>query len=590
MATNSLAPAPLASATRGWADPGRTFRPEPAQGALDLAWPAPGARDDPVGPALGALPLAEATFCVVDLETTGGSPDSDAVTEVGAVTVRGGEVVGELATLIDPGRPVPPAVAALTGITSTLLAGAPRIGSVLPAFLEFAAGSVLVAHNAPFDVSFLRAACDRAGTPWPEPPVVDTVRLARAVLDRDEAPDHRLATLARVLGARTTPCHRALDDARATVDVLHALIARLPGAVTVDDLRAVCRGAAPPQARRRHLARDVPHGPGVYRFLDAAGRVLYVGSAGDLRSRVRTYFTRGERRRRMTEMVGIATAVTTVACPTVLEARVREVRLIAAERPPYNRRSRDPGRARALVLTDEALPRAALVRSPGTRRVLALFPGQAAGRAALGALHELTDLRTCTARLRRDGAGTGAACLLGQIGRCPAPCETGVSRAYDAVVAAARAELRDDPGPLVVRAGVRMAALAAAERFEAAAELRDGLDALLRGVERARRAASVERTGDLLAARRVTAGPGAGGWEAVHVIGGRLAGSARSAPGHHPGPVLDALVATSGAPAGPPSLDETSLLWQWLCGDGVRIVRTGDGWWLPVRPIPPPTG
>ncbi|MGF1664232.1 MAG: DEDD exonuclease domain-containing protein [Kineosporiaceae bacterium] len=562
----------------------------PCQGALDLVWPGPVAADHPCWHSPGSLPLAEATFCVVDLETTGASPDSDAVTEVGAVKVRGGEVVGELASLVDPGRPVPAAVTALTGITSTLLAGAPRMGSVLPAFLEFAAGTVLVAHNAAFDVSFLRAACTRAGTPWPAPPVVDTLRLARAVLDRDEAPDHRLATLARVLGARTAPRHRALDDARATVDVLHALIAWLPAAVTVDDLRAACRGAAPAQARRRHLARDVPHGPGVYRFVDAGGRVLYVGSAGDLRTRVRTYFTRGERRHRMTEMVGIAAAVTTVACPTVLEARVREVRLIAAERPPYNRRSRAPDRARALVLTDEAVPRAALVRRPGTRQVLALFPGAAAARAALAALHELTALRRCTDRLRRAGGGVGNACVLGQIGRCPAPCETGASAGYDTVVAAARAELRDDPGPLAARARVRMAALAATERFEAAGGLRDGLGALLRGVERARWAASLERAGELLAARRIGAGPGAGGWEGVHVVGGRLAGTARSASGRHPGPVLDALVTTSGAPAGPPSLEETSLVWQWLCGDGVRLVRAGGGWWLPVSPVPPPTG
>src|SRR6476646_8322124 len=115
--------------------------------------------------------LHETTFVVVDLETTGGRASGDgdnvdAITEIGAVKVRGAAVLGELATLVDPGRSIPPQIVELTGITSAMVHDAPKIDAVLPAFLEFSRGAVLVAHNAGFDIGFLRAAAERNHLPW----------------------------------------------------------------------------------------------------------------------------------------------------------------------------------------------------------------------------------------------------------------------------------------------------------------------------------------------------------------------------------------------------------------------------------------
>jgi len=178
-------------------------------------------------------------FAVVDLETTGWSPEAAAITEIGAVRVRGagaagarsrrGEFVrrGEFASLVNPGMPVPPGIADLTGITDWMLAAAPRLGTVLPGLLDFARGCVLVAHNAPFDLGFLVAGCAACGLAWPGFTVLDTVMLARHVMDPDEVPDCKLGTLAGFFGARTVPNHRALADARATADVLGWLIRRL---------------------------------------------------------------------------------------------------------------------------------------------------------------------------------------------------------------------------------------------------------------------------------------------------------------------------------------------------------------------------
>lgn len=180
-----------------------------------------------------SLPLHETTFVVVDLETTGGSPHAGAViTEIGAVKVRGGEVIGEFKTFVNPLAPIPVFITELTGIDNEMVRLAPIIDEVFPTFLEFcgsAAETVLVAHNAPFDIGFLQAASRELEYQWPKYKVIDTVRLARSVLTRDEVMDCKLGTLAVFFNTQVTPTHRALDDAQTTVEVLHALFERLSG-------------------------------------------------------------------------------------------------------------------------------------------------------------------------------------------------------------------------------------------------------------------------------------------------------------------------------------------------------------------------
>jgi DNA polymerase III epsilon subunit family exonuclease len=182
---------------------------------------------------IGETRLSETTFAVLDLETSGGSPKSGAgITEIGVVKVRGGTILGTFQSFIDPGHSLPPFITQLTGITDEMLLSAPYIDEVLPTLFEFlgtADETVLVAHNSPFDMSFLKAAALAHEFPWPDYLTVDTARLARAVLDRDEVINCKLGTLATFFNAQTSPTHRALDDAMATVDVLHGIIERLSG-------------------------------------------------------------------------------------------------------------------------------------------------------------------------------------------------------------------------------------------------------------------------------------------------------------------------------------------------------------------------
>jgi len=178
----------------------------------------------------GNRSLHDTDFVVVDLETTGWRPGAAGITEIGAVRFTGGRVTAEFCTFVNPGHAIPPDIAVLTGISDAMVAQAPPIGAVLPGFLAFARAGVLTAHNAPFDLSFLVAACGEAGLPWPDFPVLDTVTLARQVLGETEVPDCKLATLASYFGAPVPPTHRALADARATAAVLDGLIGRLAAA------------------------------------------------------------------------------------------------------------------------------------------------------------------------------------------------------------------------------------------------------------------------------------------------------------------------------------------------------------------------
>jgi DNA polymerase-3 subunit epsilon len=185
-------------------------------------------------------------FTVVDLETTGLDPTQARITEIAAVRLRGSDRLGEFATLVAPGVPIPEFITELTGISDDLVADAPPLRLVLPAFTQFADGAILVAHNAPFDMGFLRTASLACAHPWPDFPVVDTLALARALLPPGTVPNMRLGTLARFFDAPVDPTHRALADARATAHVLRACIGRMhdSGRHELSDLLALGRPRA----------------------------------------------------------------------------------------------------------------------------------------------------------------------------------------------------------------------------------------------------------------------------------------------------------------------------------------------------------
>lgn len=547
-------------------------------------------------PALGELgpSLREVTFVVVDLETTGTSPRTGAgITEIGAVKVRAGEVLGEFATLVNPGEPIPAFISVLTGITDAMVAGAPRISAALAAFLEFCGSdqTVLVAHNAPFDLGFLRAAAREHDLSFPAFEVLDTVRLARSIIPRDEARDCKLATLAKLFRSPTTPTHRALDDARATTDVLHGLIARLGnlGVHSLEDLKAFTGKVSENQKRKRHLADAVPTGPGVYIFRDAKGEALYIGTSRNLRTRVKSYFTAAETRRRISEMLGYAERVDTIPCATALEARVREIRLIAQGKPRYNRRSRHPERATWLRLTDEAYPRFSMTRDPQSitdaQGWCGPFSSRSEAALALEAIHEAIPLRQCTPRITPAHQKRASACILLDLGKCGGAC-IGAQNAVDyrEHVTAAIEALHDNAAVVTAPLRARMVRLARDERYEEAGAMRDRLSAFVRAVARGQRLRALTHIPHLVAARATASG----GWEFACIRHGRLAGTALARTHAEVKATITALELTAeqvSAGLGPTpaaSYEESELLLTWLEEPGIRLVAVDGTWASPL--------
>ena len=181
----------------------------------------------------------DTTYCVLDLETTGISFRTEKITEIGIMKVKNGEVIDEFSTFVNPEKPIPQKVIDVTHITDDMVKDAPTIGEILPKALEFIGDSVIVAHNADFDVGFLKHNCFQLGLKL-ENTYVDTLRLAK-----DLFPDYKkykLGIIAENLGIKVEVAHRALDDVDTTVKVFNVMIDMLKekGAKKIEDFDTVC--------------------------------------------------------------------------------------------------------------------------------------------------------------------------------------------------------------------------------------------------------------------------------------------------------------------------------------------------------------
>jgi DNA polymerase-3 subunit epsilon len=508
-------------------------------------------------------PLHDVVFCVVDLETTGGSAVDGAITELAAVKLQGGRCLGTFATLVNPGQLIPPAITVLTGITQSMVAPAPRIDAVLPSFVEFVRNTVIVGHNVRYDLSYLAAAMGRHGYPALGNRWVDTCALSRRLL-ADEMPNHKLSTLADRLRLPHRPTHRALDDVLATGDLLHVLLERAGslGVTGLDDLLVLPTVKGHPQLSKLRLTEGLPRTPGVYLFRDRTGRVLYVGKATNLRARVRSYFT-GDERRKVGQLLREAVVIDHVPTPSPLEAAVLEVRLIHEHLPRFNRQAKTWRRYAYLKLTlNERFPRLSVVRVAKDDGALYLGPlaSSSAARQVADAIETAVPLRRCTKRPPRTP--TGAPCAAAQLGVSTCPCagtidEGDYARIVDVVVRG----LTTTPDLLLDPLTDRMHALARAERFEEAAEVRDRAASLAAAIARQRRLDGLRRAG-----RMVLELPGGVG---VELDGGRLVRSWTGAA--LPLPLDD-------GPLPHHAADEVACIASWLDREAHRVrVVSCDG-------------
>jgi len=531
------------------------------------------------------MPLHSVTFCVLDLETTGASANTCEITEIGAVKYLGGEVVGTFQTLVNPGTGIPPFITILTGITQAMVCEAPRIQAVLPSFLEFCHDAVLVGHNIRFDLSFLDAAARRldyplAGTEPLSRRVVDTVGLARRLI-RSEVRDLTLATLAVHLRSPFPPTHRALDDARATAHVFHTLLERAGslGVTGLDDLLQLPTARGSAYYTKIGLTEGLPRRPGVYLFSDRAGEIIYVGKADNLRTRVRSYFY-GDDRRRIADMLRQLHHIDHRVCVNTLDAEVTELRLIHAHRPRFNQRSRPPRRELFVKITDETFPRlsqAHRASGPGLWW-LGPFRSKHAADEVTEALWAATRIRRCTGR---PGSRTGE-CAPAQLGVSTCPCAGGIDAAeYRRMIDGIITLADHSPANLLEPLEVKMRRLAAEQRFEEAAQMRDRHRALARALERQRAWRSLSEAGRI---------------ELESLAGDRIVveqGLLTAAFGHDQPPSLLDRVFVPDDPLPPspvpPSVaiaEEAHLIWRWMTSGDVKVLDSTGPLTLPSSPIP----
>lgn len=198
--------------------------------------------------------LLDGEFIVFDIETTGLSAVNDRITEIGAVRMRAGEILEEFDLFVNPGRPIPPKITELTGITDDMVGNAPKEGKALEEFFAFCGGAhVLVAHNAPFDTSFIRAAAQRSGTPYLYTSI-DTVPVSRALYP--ELKNHKLDTVAHHLRLAPFNHHRACDDARVLAQIFQCMLREMKdgrGIESVDGINTLLSGADTKKVSPYHM-------------------------------------------------------------------------------------------------------------------------------------------------------------------------------------------------------------------------------------------------------------------------------------------------------------------------------------------------
>lgn len=523
---------------------------------------------------LGA-PLSTVPFCVFDVETTGGSPANESLTEIGAVKYLGGEVIGEFQTLINPGREIPPFITILTGITHAMVVEAPRIETVLPSFLEFIGESVLVGHNVRFDLGFLNAAALQCGYSRVSNRSVDTLALARRLV-RNEIRNLKLESLAAHFRSPVKPNHRALEDARATGHVLHALLERAGtlGVTALEDLLELPTARGSTNYSKMSLADELPRRPGVYLFKDRQDNVIYVGKAKNLRTRVRSYFY-GDTRRSITNLLNELHSIEGRVCETELEASITELRLIHTFRPRHNRRSKPPKSSHWVKLTKEEFPRLSLVRTlrDDGLAYLGPFRSRASAELVMTAIWDALPIRRC---LTKPGSRNGV-CTFAQLGVARCPCDGSLTtNEYTHIVGQLLNALDRHPDVLLSPIRDKMIDLAAAQRYEEAGWMRDRYRALAKALERRSAWQSMLSAGTIRAERDS---------DGAYIEDGRFV-MAWISPNQPLLPIDVAPEDRTVSDTVPPSVlaaEEAHLIWTWLADVDTQIIQTTEPFHRPAR-------
>lgn len=366
--------------------------------------------------------IAEETFAFLDLETTGGNTQHDRITEIGIRFWRGGEVVGEWQTLVNPEVRISGFIESLTGISSAMVAEAPCFAEIAGQLREQLDGCIFVAHNARFDYGFLKSEFRRLGADF-SARVLCTVRLSRAL--NPEEKRHNMDALIARHGLPAVQRHRAMGDVAAMLAFFEHMLAEHGEAEVNRAVSRLLQRPSTPSHMPVDMLDDLPERAGVYRFYGENDTLLYVGKSTNIRQRVASHFSGDHQSSRGVRLSESLRRVEYTETAGELGALLLELQQIKSLSPQYNRRSRAAKRLVTIALreNESGYLQAGLTRQLLPERLgdyFGLFRSKRDAEKALRGIAGKNDL--CGKHLGLEAPAPGP-CFQRMLGRCQGACE-----------------------------------------------------------------------------------------------------------------------------------------------------------------------
>ncbi|MGE5432570.1 MAG: exonuclease domain-containing protein [Syntrophomonadaceae bacterium] len=432
------------------------------------------------------IPFENAEFCVVDVETTGMSPSSCRIIEVGMVRIRKLKVVETYQTFVNPGMEIPYFITTLTGISNSDVYDAPYFDEIANQVKEFIGDSILIGHNLQFDISFLRRAFEDCGNGERfSNPLLCTLKLARKMYP--ELSSKSLGSVVKHLKIRNKNVHRALSDATATAKVILKMIKELKAkdgyktAAEIIDFQSSPFKEPDYRLTKRKLAADVarlPDLPGVYFFKNSKDVIIYVGKAKNLKTRVKHYFSstapsKSRKIVRQAERLGFITT------NSELTALIAESELIKIHNPVHNVLLKKFGSNFFVkVFRQDEYPKVEMARKfdfDGDD-YFGPYTNKDSVRNMLKLIASTFQLRECSDREFNKHKG----CYLTQIYRCVGPCMKDFDRfEYDKELNKVYEFLSGKNQYALDSLIAKMKFFSEKQRFEEASEMRDLINLVL---------------------------------------------------------------------------------------------------------------
>lgn len=440
--------------------------------------------------------LHDTVFTVFDVETTGLSPVNNRMTEIGIVKVRGGEIIDEYETLMNPGEFIPPYITQMTGITNEMVHKKPSFDELAPVILDFIGSNnsssvILGGHNVRFDYGFLNESLLRAGYNKLEHPSLCTARLARR-LSRS-LPSKSLDSLKRHFGIHTKRKHRAIDDARATAQILSIFIEQLVTEFefeTIDDVVGFqfkkIFDDSKTTARFKKLKidlKEVPQRPGIYFMFNKNDEIIYIGKAKSLKERLGSYFYHNtSHSTKVKKLVRFVHKVEWETTGSELSALLAESRMIKSHKPRFNSAIKSYRKFPFIKIdVNRAFPKVQKVYEilPDGAKYYGPFASSFTVNNLIERINRLYKLRKCD-DINLRPVKNHSTCMYFEIGQCGAPCNfTSTALEYHREVKRVDKFLLSDSEEGAVRYLEREMEIAADEmNFEHASHLRDNINDL----------------------------------------------------------------------------------------------------------------